>query len=202
LRQPARVAPQVEIGKSKLQTAVVWWLWLLIALCVVALFSQPYLRRAYNQRLLAPAISSLDAVTLRDASGVTGSVQGRLQGRPVGLMFVSGGGPKSMVEVWAECGGSVPFTAKAMGEMFGREFEFSSSRRERLDRLQQRGEFRGATQAMSEAGAQSLVFAGTGRVTATFHPYRRELLKRQSVEKILRGVADVAQAIESEGTRS
>lgn len=173
-----------------------------IASFVALFFLQPLMRRRYNDRLLSPIAAVFEGVTRREVTPVTGVLEGRLQGRGVGISFVSRGArekrtDRSMVEVWAESRGTVPFSAKATpGAMFDRSFELTSSRAEQFAAIQQRTEMTSALEALSEAGAESVVYPGSGRVMVVFRPFRKELLQANNVNKLLSETAAIAHALE------
>jgi len=165
---------------------------LLIALLIVILLpflTQTVWRRFQNNSRLKRLHAVFDEVTTQQATAVSGELEGRRQDRAMGLSFVGAARKpdnKSAVEFWVAASGGVPFqVAGSSGVLFDREFETSSSLPEAFDRLQRRPEFAHALSALKTEGVESLVYAGGGRLTAIFRPFRRELISSQKAAEIV-----------------
>jgi hypothetical protein len=184
---------------------------LLLALFVVVIIlpfvSQTLLRRVLSNARLARLHPLFDEVTESQAEAVTGAVEGKRRGRVAGMRFIGserGLGeartpdPKSSVEFWLQCSGGVPFSIRgSAGVLLDRQFEATSSQPEAFARLQENAEFSGAIASLTAAGAESLIFAGHGRITAAFRPYRSELLSAEMAAQVLDWLEQIARAAEA-----
>src|SRR5207244_2103214 len=141
--------------------------------------TQTVLRRFQNNARLKRLHGIFDEVISSQATAVSGEAEGKRRGRAMGIGFVGAArkpDAKSAVEFWAQASGGVPFHIQgSSGVLFDREFESSSSQPEAFARLLDVEAFASALASLKSEGVESLVYAGGGRLTAVFRPYRAAL---------------------------
>ncbi len=180
---------------------------LFIVVIILPFLSQTLLRRVLNNARLARLHPLFDEVSNSQAEAVSGEVEGKRRGRAAGMSFVGserGLGkarrpdPKSSVEFWLQCSGAVPFSIRgSAGMLLDRQFDATSSQPEAFARLQQSSDFSGAVASLTAAGAESLIFPGHGKITATFRPYRRDLISAEMAGQVLDWLEQMARASEA-----
>jgi hypothetical protein len=175
----------------------------LLALLIVILLpflTQTFLRRLQNNARLKRLHPIFDSVTSSQAAAVNGEVEGRRHGRNAGISFVGAArkpDDKSTVEFWVAASGGVPFqVVGSSGVLFDREFESRSSQPEAFERLQKTEAFSGALTTFKADGVESLVYAGGGRLTAVFRPFRQELITAEKAAHILDQLKQMAASAE------